>query len=115
MIRGGGTTAGSIFAKLNALLSAGSGGITGFKYTSKSGSFTYKTTSSGIVIGTVRGRYSSSTTTISITKGSYIQIDRNYESEADYQYIGFFTNNATITGQRDNSSDTISANIFEFI
>lgn len=51
---GGGTTAGSIFAKLNALLSAGSGGITGFKYidktTSSNSGTTYTTQASGIFL-----------------------------------------------------------------
>lgn len=112
---GGGTTAGSIFAKLNALLSAGSGGITGFKYISKSGTFTYTTQASGIVFGIIKGMYAAYTPSLSITKGAYLEIERNYEYEADYKYIGFFTNGATIKGVRDGNNDIITANIFEFI
>ena len=112
---GGGTTAGSIFAKLNALLSAGSGGITGFKYIQKTGDFTYNTQASGIVFGIIRGMYASYTPSLSITKGSYLEIERNPEFEADYKYIGLFTNGATIKGVLDGKNDTVTAYIFEFI
>ena len=112
----GGNTAGGVCAKLNALLSAGgSGGITGFKYINKTGNFSYTTKASGIVIGTIRGVSTSTTPSFSITKGSYLAIEREPTFDVYYEYIGFFTNGATINGNLDNKNDTIIANIFEFI
>lgn len=116
---GGSASAGSVMSKLNQIIgSAGSGGgITGFKYTSKSDSFTYKTTSSGIVIGKVRGGYDSTTPSLTINNGGFIRIKDPSELNYDvsYTYIGFFTNNATIKGNLDNDRDTVTAYIFEFI
>lgn len=105
----GGTTAGSVFAKLNALLNAGgSGGITGFKYidktTSSSSGTTYTTQASGILL-TDNGTY--------ITSGGAQIMTLFIESPSgDYQnsYIGLFQKGAKI-----NISKNRHAHIFEFI
>ena len=73
---GGGTTAGSVFAKLNALLSAGGGGITGFKYIEKStssSSTTYTTQASGIFLTNDSNTYiTSGGKDISISQSAFI-------------------------------------------
>lgn len=106
----GGTTAGSIFAKLNALLNAGgSGGITGFKYinktaTSSSGT-TYTTQASGILLTDDSNVYIES-------GGKEI---KTYFQEAPYgdnyvSFVGFFQKGAKIKiGYKSH------AHIFEFI
>lgn len=106
---GGGTTAGSIFAKLNALLSAGSGGITGFKYidktTTSSNGTTYTTQASGILL----------------TEGSNVYIESGgkgiqtlfYETQysGDLEsFIGLFQKGAKIKIGKNGH-----AHIFEFI
>lgn len=106
---GGGTTAGSVFAKLNALLSAGSGGITGFKYMDKTTTSTYGTTyttqASGILLTDYDGvRIESGGATV-----------RSYYVEGDYgnvdeSFIGFFQKGAKISIEKNNH-----AHIFEFI
>lgn len=111
----GGANTGTVLGKLNALFSSG-GGISGFKYTQKTGSFTYTPQSSGIVIGRCYGRFSSSNPEITITNGSVIDIfNANASSsyQIDFNFLGFFATNATIKGNPD--GEYISCNIFEFI
>lgn len=101
---GGGTTAGSIFAKLNALLSAGGGGITGFKYISKLGKFSYTTQASGILLG------QGSDGNFKLTNAYIIHVYR--ESTDDKPFIfGVFTKNAVIRSV----GNTNETHIFEFI
>lgn len=105
---GGGISAGSLFAKLNALLSAGSGGITGFKYIKKTGNFTYTTQASGIAIGSTIPKPSSSQPRLFISNsGSFLSIGE------DQFFV--FTAGAKITGEKDSSQDSISCEIFEFV
>lgn len=106
---GGGTSTGSVFAKLNALLSTGgSGGITGFKYmdktTSSSSGTTYTTQASGILL-TDNGAY--------ITSGGAQILTLFMESpygDDRYSYIGLFQKGAKIEISRNGR-----AHIFEFI
>ena len=108
---GGGASTGSVFAKLNALLSAGgSGGITGFKYTSFTASRstrTYTTTKSGILLSYVPDGdmcyIASNGTIIPVLREETITTDIN-------EYIfGAFTSNAQIQVRGT------TAHIFEFI
>ena len=102
---GGGATAGSIFAKLNALLSAGGGGgITGFKYIKKTGRFSYTTHASGILLGQgFEGNFE-------LTNAYII---RTYQENIDKKpfIFGVFTKNAVIASSVNNSE----THIFEFI
>ena len=106
----GGTTAGSIFAKLNALLSAGgSGGITGFKYMDKttmsSSGTTYTTQASGILLTEYSG--------VRIASGGKIIQTLFYEAQhtgEQESFIGLFQKGAKITIAKNNH-----AYIFEFI
>ena len=90
--------------------------MSGFKYTQKTGSFTYKTTSSGICVGEIRGRYASSTPSLTITNGYLLTfVMTGYESfEVADKFIGFFTTNANIKGVKDDNGDVIKVNFFEF-
>lgn len=106
---GGGTTAGSIFAKLNALLSAGSGGITGFKYINKtttaSNGTTYTTQASGILLTDDSNVYIES-------GGKAIQTlfyETQYTGDEE-SFIGLFQKGAKIKIGRNGY-----AHIFEFI
>ena len=104
MTRGGGASTGSVFAKLNALLSAGSGGITGFKYIKKTGRFSYKTQASGILLGQgFDGNFE-------LTNAYII---RTYQENIDKKpYIfGVFAKNAVIQSVVNSNE----AYIFEFI
>lgn len=101
---GGGTTAGSIFAKLNALLSAGSGGITGFKYIKKTGRFSYTTQASGILLGRGYGD------DFDLTNAYIIQTFQTERSTKPYIF-GAFTKNAVIISK----ANSYEAYIFEFI
>lgn len=105
-----------MFAKLNALLSAG-GGISGFKYTQKTDSFTYTTTSSGICVGEIIGGYANRTPSLTITNGYLLTfVMTGYESfKVANKFIGFFTTNANIEGVIDSNGDVIKVNFFEFI
>ena len=108
---GGGTSTGSVFAKLNALLNAGgSGGITGFKYMDKTttlrNGITYTTQASGILLTEDSGVY--------IASGGY-QIgmyagENNITGSNYYSYIGLFKKGAKIEIDED-----CHAHIFEFI
>lgn len=103
---GGGTTAGSIFAKLNALLSAGSGGITGFKYIYKTANFSYTTQASGILLGRGYDDY------FILTNAYIIQTFQATEgSDTKPRLFGAFAKNALI---RSTSNDC-EVYIFEFI
>lgn len=115
LIRGGANT-GTVLGKLNALFSAG-GGISGFKYTQKTDSFTYTTTSSGICVGEIRGGYANREPSLTITNGYLLTfVMKGYESfEVADKFIGFFTKNANIKGVIDDNGDVIKVNFFEFI
>lgn len=103
---GGGTTAGSIFAKLNALLSAGGGGITGFKYIEKTGEFSYTTKASGILLGRGYDDY------FNLTNACIIQTFKETEGSDKRPYLfGAFAKNAVIRS----TARTTDAYIFEFI
>lgn len=94
------------------------GGGLNFKYTGhKTGNFSYTTTSSGIVLGYVKGGYESTTPSISLTGGAIAEFKLlGCESyKAAYTAVGFFQKGATITGEEDGSKDTVTADIFEFI
>lgn len=105
---GGGTTAGSIFAKLNALLSAGGGGITGFKYIKKTGRFSYTTQASGILLGRgYDGQFELTNAYIGI-----VYRNTSGDSSEKVPYIfGAFAKNAGITSSSSNNE----THIFEFI
>lgn len=94
----GGTSTGSVFAKLNALLNAGGsgGGITGFKYIKKTGDLTYTTQASGILL-------THDDTTDITSGGKMIPTFQNAS-------IGFFQKGAKIRIYERNT-----AYIFEFI
>ena len=106
---GGGASTGSVFAKLNALLSAGGGGITGFKYmdktTTSSSGTTYTTQASGILLTEDKDVYITSGGT-SITTLFLAGSHGNNQ----YSFIGFFQKGAKISIGYDSH-----AHIFEFI
>ena len=109
---GGGTTAGSIFAKLNALLSAGSGGITGFKHSDLSVTNTtknYTTTSSGFLLAYFNNDNCSA---VIKTNGEMITA---YFSDSIIHKFGMFTAGAQIIVDSTNRYYTNSAHVFEFI
>lgn len=113
----GGISAGSLFAKLNALLSAGSGGITGFKYIKKTGNFSYTTQASGIVLGYCSSRYDTAYPSATIsTNGTIINLENSPSSakEVRYSFWGIFAKSANIIGDKDGDG-SITAHIFEFI
>lgn len=86
------------------MLSAGGGGITGFKYIEKTGRFSYKTKASGILLGQgFDGNFE-------LTNAYIIHVYRENESAKPYIF-GVFTKNAAIAS----SSNTTDIYIFEFI
>ena len=86
------------------MLSAGGGGITGFKYIKKTGEFSYTTKASGILLG--RG-YDAQFT---LTNAYIIRVYRENADEIPYIF-GVFTKNAVIRSNRNFNE----AYIFEFI
>lgn len=99
------------------MLSAGGGGITGFKYIKKTGNFTYKTQASGIVLGSCSSRFDTDYPSATIsTNGAIINLENSPSAGADvsYYFWGIFAKSASIIGNKDGDG-SVTAHIFEFI
>ena len=108
---GGGISAGSLFAKLNALLSSG-GGISGFKYTQVTASDTtkrYTTKAAGFLLG---DKTNYSFVSITNSKGATIQM---YKTAEESSVFGIFVAGAIIEAESTWNQHTAVAHIFEFI
>lgn len=111
---GGGATAGSVFAKLNALLtqttSGGSSGWSDFKITDKSisgknRSFSYTTTHPAIVISRQGAGEHSYPISFNITVASFtIDVKNSYDEAIDNDVISFVPSGTTISGRTGSSS-----------
>lgn len=124
---GGGATAGSVFAKLNALLtqtaSGGSSGWSDFKITDKSisgksRSFSYTTTHPAIVISRQGVGERSYPISFNITVASFtIAAENSYGGAIDNDVISFVPSGTTISGRTGSSSGNNYCNciIAEFI
>ena len=96
---------------MNALLSAGGGGISGFKYTQVTASDTtksYTTKAAGFLLGD-----KTDNTLVSITKnGATIQI---YKTAAKSSVFGIFVAGAIVEAESTHKYEIAVAHIFEFI
>ena len=100
------------------MLSAGGGGITGFKYIKKTGDFTYKTKASGIVLGHCSSLFDNYNPSVTIsTNGAIINLENSPSAgaEASYYFWGIFAKSANIIGNKDYVNGSVTAHIFEFI
>lgn len=115
---GGGISAGSLFAKLNALLSAG-GGISGFKYTLLEANGVTKkhlASSSGLFIYYYENSRGYGNVTVTSGKGAMLELVTGKTDETPYfTGIAFFTSGATITAYSKLKGFYVKVDVFEFI
>lgn len=107
-----------MFAKLNALLSAG-GGISGFKYTLLEANGVTKkhlASSSGLFIYYYENSRGYGNVTVTSGKGAMLELVTGKTDETPYfTGIAFFTSGATITAYSKLKGFYVKVDVFEFI